>query len=121
MPDPMEEISIACQHTGPHAWQSPREQIVHKVGLGSSVQSPSQLDAGGPAVIELLGHVTVEVPCHAVMHGAAVSFNSLKNLVWLGEGEHLPTSSVYEPRKLQKQAGAELCQAQDLFIYFFIL
>jgi hypothetical protein len=28
------------------------------------------------------------------------------------------TSSVYEPRKLQKQAGAELCQAQDLFIYF---
>ena len=81
----MEEISITGKYTGPHAWDPSSQKVVHEIALSCPVNFPHKLHTGGPTVVELPGHVTEEVPGHAVVHGAAVGLHCLQNLIRLGE------------------------------------
>ena len=63
----MEEIVITSKYTGPHAWDPSSQKVVHKIALSCPVNTPHKLDTEGPAVVELPGHVTEQVPGDAVV------------------------------------------------------
>ena len=75
---------------------STTKHSVHKVGLGATGYSPSQLDVGVPSMLHLLGHchATTQLPKDGAIEISSKYFQILQTLYRTGKGECFPDLSA---------------------------